>query len=535
MAHLSLGWAYALLFASLLGFAAIVVCYELCRTRGSQGAVKAMMLHPGEDLVSSRARHGWFELGLSLFASFAGNWMLFIPADVGALYSWPGVVGYALAVSLPYVLLMWLSPVVKNLTGEIGFSGTDYLLIRYGRIVHLIFSVVSVICMFLSFVVDLTTIGITFQAITGQTFPPAHAIVPVALITLLYTLYGGLRTSILTDKYQGCLIVLLTVPVVTATFVTTGASATKWWALAESPTSTDGCFIAGAVLLLSLWPIFLLDQGIWQRMWAAKSQRDLNIALLLAGILAFCVVFLFGISGMACRSAANAHEVASGTFGAFAFLADSLSPPWLGVIAVLAVSCVASSVDTYQMALASVFVHDLRAAEMSYNWTRLVLLVGNAAAIAVACAQLSILTVAMASNMVCVVVSGCLLASVGRGVNAEGLLCGIAASFLTALACGICSTGSFVKGLQFFAPSDFSSLPYLFAFVLMPPVGFSVAFGGSKLRKLLRFVPLRQIVTSKSLKPASSGAVARSVAPAAAVGESPAAVQEDVPRGTDVS
>ncbi|PFH32426.1 transporter, solute:sodium symporter (SSS) family protein [Besnoitia besnoiti] len=475
MVYITLPVAYTLLYVTVVSFAAVVVVLQSCSNGRLVETVRESLFHPSEELLSSRGQHGWVSLMLSLVASFMGNWVLFLPLDAGAYYGWPGITGYAIASCLPYVVLLWFAPLVKRMTLTEGFAGTDYLVSRYGRTVQVGATLVSLCFMFVCLSMELTTVGITMRAVTGGAFPVFAAVIPIALVTLAYTTYGGLRASIMTDVYQGGLIVGLLVPLLVTVCLTgkkgveeLGGAATEAF---STPLSRQ--YIAGAVLIVSIWPTFLFDQGIWQRVWAGKSVRDVRIALGGAGALAFVCVFLSGAMGIVCREEALAYAQQQNeeNVSVFAYLAQTLPAAWVGVLTVLAVTCVSSSVDTFQTALASVFAQDLIRKQLSFNWARVLIVCLNVPAILVAALQLDVLMLTMIANVMCVIGAGPLVASAWTKTNRVGMIGGFCLAFLAFLTCGWITTGDFVQGVAFIAPVDFSDVPYLVAFILVPLIG----------------------------------------------------------------
>nr|MDP9461401.1 hypothetical protein [Actinomycetota bacterium] len=58
-----------------------------------------------EEFAVARGTQGGGTLGLSFFASGVGAWVLFAPPEVGASVGLAGVLGYAVAITLPLAAL----------------------------------------------------------------------------------------------------------------------------------------------------------------------------------------------------------------------------------------------------------------------------------------------------------------------------------------------------------------------------------------------------------------------------------------------
>lgn len=463
MAGLDLGAAYGTFFCTVFGFGLFVVY-------GARNESFRGLLHPGPSFLSARHEISWIPLGLSLYASFMGNWVLFLPPVTGAMYSWGGVIGYALSSALPYFLLAWLSPLVYSAT-KAGFCSCDHLAVRFGLVAQLAAAAVSLCSMFVTLSTELTTVGMSMLALSDDAFPVPCSVVLVAAVPLLYVLLGGLKCCIVSDVVQAIVIVFLFLPFVIY-LICTGTpleSPISFPQAAAHSFQTKDSVLAGAVLVLSVWPVFLSDQGIWQRVWAARSVRDIRAAFFLAGLFAGVSVLLFGIAGDVCLTAEAAMNGAS----LFTYAAARLPVAWVVVLCVLAVACVTSSVDTYQAALVSLIGKDLERFNLSFNWARVAMVLLNIPAVLLALYQVPLMSLFMVSNFLCSVLSGPFLLSVHPKVTTLGFLAGLLCALLGLLLCGICTAAAnhVPFSFSFFAPEDISTVPYVISFAVIPVIG----------------------------------------------------------------
>jgi Na+/proline symporter len=142
----------------------------------------------GQDFwYSARNSQGWISLGLSFFASSMGAWVLFAAPEVGALSSWWGVLGYAVASSFPFLLLCILGPMVRTRFDQ-GFCVTDWVGQRFGRPMQILVGLVSLFYMWVYLVAELTSMGNLVRDFAG--LDPLHALLPVSVVTMLYTMVG---------------------------------------------------------------------------------------------------------------------------------------------------------------------------------------------------------------------------------------------------------------------------------------------------------------------------------------------------------
>ena len=97
-----------------------------------------------DEFLSARGSQNWIMIGLSLFASGMGVWILFGPSEVGYYGGFYDVMGYALSSATPFLLLAYLGPIIRKLTPE-GVTLADYVRQRMGRKMQVYVGVISII------------------------------------------------------------------------------------------------------------------------------------------------------------------------------------------------------------------------------------------------------------------------------------------------------------------------------------------------------------------------------------------------------
>ena len=97
-----------------------------------------------------------------------------------------------------------------------GFALTDWVHKRYGRYLQVYVGIISIFYMWIYLVAELTSVGNLVRDISG--LDPLHALLPVSLITMLYTVLAGLPASIWTDRLQGVVMVVLVLVAIIACF-----------------------------------------------------------------------------------------------------------------------------------------------------------------------------------------------------------------------------------------------------------------------------------------------------------------------------
>lgn len=312
--------------------------------------------------LSARGSQNWIMIGLSLFASGMGIWILFGPSEVGYYGGFYDVFGYALSSATPFILLAYLGPIIRKLTPD-GVTLADFVRQKMGRPMQLYVGVISLIYMFTFMFAEYIAIGRAVEFLSGIDF--LIPIICVACVTTFYTVIGGLPVSIKTDRIQSLFIIWLVICVVLLIF-NEGLSGTIADAQAYTPEDIEwdwyhgsisdySTFKAGLALVLAITAAEMFSQGNWQRTWASKDDNSLQKGAIMASILCFITVLLFGFLGTvtAGRGAINDPSIA------FFELISNYPEPVLAMLLVLGIALVCSSIDTLQNAIVAVISRDL--------------------------------------------------------------------------------------------------------------------------------------------------------------------------------
>src|SRR5690606_29471240 len=116
------------------------------------------------------------------------------------------VVGYALAAAAPFLVLAVVGPQVRRLVPS-GQALTEFLRVRFGPAAGTAVTLVSLLYMAVFVTAELVAIGGVVELLGGV--PPRATVLVVVAATLLYTAYGGLRASLVTDRWQSWIIMVL--------------------------------------------------------------------------------------------------------------------------------------------------------------------------------------------------------------------------------------------------------------------------------------------------------------------------------------
>jgi Na+/proline symporter len=409
---------------------------------------------PGEDLddyLVARDSQGALATGLSFLASGMGGWILFAPPEVAAFVGPLALAGYAIGAALPFLVFALFGAAIRRRL-PMGRSVGEFAQARFGAGMRRWVSALSVLYMLCFLTAELTAIGAITGLLSGV--PGGVAVVGVAVATLVYTAWGGLRASIRTDLWQGWLVLALVALV--------GVGAWRWAppldagrALAQVPVA-DALGVA-LTLVIAVTAANLFHQGYWQRLWAARDPRALGAGALIGGAATVVVVAAIGALGL--LAIAAGIDPGSPPMPLFALLAQA--PPWVALAAlVLAVTLVASSVDTLQSGIVSLVVTERRG--LSLPAARRITVALTVPVVLVALQGYSVLRLFLIADLLCATTVAPLLLGLWHRVGPKAALAGALAGLAGAVLPGAISGGSLAAGVL--AASFPGSIPTLAPF-----------------------------------------------------------------------
>ena len=306
-------------------------------------------------LVANRSV-GTFSLTTSLVASALGAWILFGPASAATWGGIGAVIGYALGAAFPLFILIYLGEKIRK-----NFSKCKTLIevirIKFGLKLFKLILFLSIFYMTIFLIAEITAVSILVRYLSGTHLWITALIIIIS--SLLYTLYGGLRASILTDKFQFILFFIL-LSISFAYLISINASEFNFQYIKNSKPELLNFanltnFTAGFTFFIAVAATNLFHQGNWQRVYAAKSIGILKISLILSSILIIPIVFFAGFSGLI--SISQNSEI----YPDLAFFSLILKQQNIYIsiaIIFLAISLTISSIDTLMNAISSLIIVD---------------------------------------------------------------------------------------------------------------------------------------------------------------------------------
>lgn len=392
-----------------------------------------------DDYMTARNSQNASTLGLSFLASGMGAWILFAPPEVGAFVGPVALAGYAIGAALPFIVLAACGPSIRRYLPE-GRSIGEFAERRYGAGVRRYVSLISVLYMAIFLAAELTAIGGITTLLSDV--PGSTVVIGVALTTLLYTALGGLRASLATDRWQaGLLIALLAV-----------VGWVGWQRLPALPDEavipsipTGSALGVALTLVIAVTAANLFHQGYWQRVWAAKSGQALGRGAVLGGVITIVVVAVVG--GLGILAAMSGTSLGEPPMPFFALLTDA--PRWLMLLAlVLAVTLVASSVDTLQNGIASLMVSAGEGGRrITLGTARLITVAVMVPVIIVALQGISVLRLFLIADLLCATAVVPVLLGLWSRMTRRAAVAGGVAGLVGAVVPGWLAQGSLGAGL----------------------------------------------------------------------------------------
>ena len=290
---------------------------------------------------------------------------------------------------------------------------------------QLVVAGLSVFYMFIFIVAELTSISNIYGLLIGKdtalentkSYTTGIAI-SVCAFTMFYSAVAGVPASIVTDKVQGVMMIALVILLTVAVTADPANHISPSEFADVSNITTDG-LMAAVTLFIAVASAEMFNQGNWQRVWAAKDVQTMRRGFFLGSFMVFLLMMFFGIMGIIAvandpESYANYSKLA---YLAFFDLIQPLGAGWNYLVLILVTALCASSVDTLQNGIISVFSHDIlsiprctkkvtsipRVGDISYGRvsTRTLLLVIQIPAIYMAAERRDVLSLFLVADLVC--------------------------------------------------------------------------------------------------------------------------------------
>ena len=442
-----------------------------------------------DEYLSARGTQDWLRIGLSLFASGMGIWILFGPSEVGYYGGFWDVVGYAVSAATPFLLLAYVGPMIRERL-PLGVTLADYVRIRLGRPMQVYVGLISVLYMFTFLFAEFTAIGKAMETLSE--IEPLIAMGMVGIVTAAYISQGGLPASLATDRVQAWTIMFLVVALLLALF---GGDINGLIADAKASNPEDSwsigsmsymdSFESGLALVVAITAAEMFSQGNWQRAWASESDEALTKGAWLAAGLVLPLVFIMGVLGTVVAGQGAVDDPSA----AFFYLIEDAGTLFVAAFIVLAVALVCSSVDTLQNAIVASISGDLSDNTMSLQNARFLTIGLIPIAIYLATGPtiggftfnaLGVFEIFLFADLLAAATVMPVLLTLWGEVSTKGALLGAVCGLLSVVAYGT-FTGDLGTGIEYvFSPTNEFGLANLNVFLSAVIGSTIVTIGGSK-------------------------------------------------------
>jgi len=296
-------------------------------------------------------------LTASLTASCFGVWILIGPSEAATWGGLGAIIGYAFGQALPFLAFIIIGKRMRKIMPE-GNSLTQFVFVRFGTAMFKLVLALSIFYMFVYLCAEVTAIAKITNLISG--IPLWQTSLLIIITTLGYTLYGGLRASIFTDKFQFVIILIFLIIAINQVFVAETNSFSIELIKEKAGTLISSKYFygytAGLTFFIAVFATNLFDQGIWQRVYAAKSNKDLVVGFTSAFFIILPFLFILGFFGILAVVTGNAKDPSTVFFSLILNPMTGSNSILTITILTLVISLVVSSMDTLINAISSLFI-----------------------------------------------------------------------------------------------------------------------------------------------------------------------------------
>lgn len=327
--------------------------YHFLRNKSTEdyyvGSRSIKASHVGLSIVATDVGGG-FSIGLGgvgFLMGLAGSWLLF----TGLIGAW--------------LTAVFIIPRIKRIDAEHKFmTYPDFLRHRYSGKVALVAALISGIG-YLGFTGAQLLAGAKLASATILTKNPfgiepiTFALLVIALVTILYTVMGGLKAVIYTDTIQWIMLlsglIFVTIP---ATLIKIGGfSALRENLPPEFFSLTNISTVRFVNWMVTIIPIWLIGMTLYQRMYACKDEKQAKKAWYIAGVFEYPVMAFTGVFlGMCARVV---FPEAEAEMALPMLIRDVLPMGVTGIVIASYFSAIMSTADSCLMASSGNFVNDI--------------------------------------------------------------------------------------------------------------------------------------------------------------------------------
>ncbi len=294
-----------------------------------------------------------FSLTTSLSASALGAWILFGPASAATWGGIGAVIGYALGTAAPMLFLLNFGPKIRREFPN-GMSLTEFVKRRFGTRILKIILILILFYLTIFLIAEVTAIAFLLNLISKTPLWITSGL--TLIICLLYILRGGFKLSIITDKYQFLIVLVI---ILFSIFLILGNLEINSYELIKKNSTKLVSknyipnYTAGLTFFIAVAATNLFHQGNWQRVFAARNNLILKKSLIYSSIISFLIVLWMGYTGLISFSI-DSKIIPDLAFFKLILLNDNVLI--IVSILVLALALTLSTIDTLINAISSLII-----------------------------------------------------------------------------------------------------------------------------------------------------------------------------------
>tara|TARA_Y100001970_G_scaffold251334_1_gene324050 strand:- start:36403 stop:37830 length:1428 start_codon:yes stop_codon:yes gene_type:complete len=376
--------ALTLLILSSLLFAIIGILY----TRNYRGY---------SNYLTAGRKIGSFSLTTSLVASSLGAWILFGPASAATWGGIGSVIGYSLGTAFPMIALIYLGKKIRK-AFPAGITFTQYIFFKIGKKLFKFIIFLSLFYMFIFLCAEITAVAMLVNYISNTPLWLTSSLITIS--TLLYTLYGGLRASIITDNFQFFIVIILLLfclfNIFNSDLITSNDLSDNALNLLSSKYIPN--YTSGITFFIAVAATNLFHQGNWQRVFAAKNYEVLRRSLIFSFLIIVPIVFIMGMTGIFAVSLDNKINP---DLAFFSFLLSKNSEILAIAVIILAISLTVSTLDTLINGISSLVIVDGKKINKKLNSPNVIMIILALIGVFIASKGFSILYLFLLADLLC--------------------------------------------------------------------------------------------------------------------------------------
>ena len=312
-----------------------------------------------KNYLTANRNIGFLSLTTSLTASALGAWILFGPASAATWGGLGAVIGYSLGTAFPMFFFIYLGKKIRKEFPQ-GSTLIEFLRKKFGKSLFKLILLMTIFYMFIFLCAEVTAVAVLINYISGIELWFTALI--VLLCTITYSLYGGLKASILTDNIQMFVIGLLLLISLIYILSFTGSKFSFDFVKEKNPHLLSGsylpCYTSGLTFFIAVAATNLFHQGNWQRIYAAKDYKTLKKSLIISFLIIVPIVFFMGFTGLVGFSLNSSIRP---DLSFFYLLLNEQAIFLSIVIIILGLALTISTVDTLINAISSLIIVDGKA------------------------------------------------------------------------------------------------------------------------------------------------------------------------------